>query len=109
MEIAPSKANATNQQGATRKIVSVQWEQKPVVNSGLNTGRLYSDGKQSAEKGFQSLAVHKKSWFGKNPFYIWEYQQHIGGSSQKIVFILHSSFHGESEMRVPGDISHANT
>ena len=64
MEIAPSKA--------TRKIVSIQWEQKPI-----NSGRLYSDEKQSTEREFQSLATREKSWFG--------------ASSQKIVLILHPS------------------
>ena len=63
----------------------------------LNIGRLYSDGNQSAEREFQS-------WFRRNFSYTWEYQQHIGASSQKIVLILHSSVHGKTEMTVLGDI-----
>ena len=50
-----------------------------------------------------------ESWFGRNFFYIWEYQQHIGATSQKIEFILHSSIDWELEMTVLGNISHGNT
>ena len=58
MEISPSEAN---QQRATRKIVSIQWEQKPVIFLEVNTGRLYSDGKQSAERIPKPCRAWKKA------------------------------------------------
>ena len=49
----------------TRKIVSMQGSRNQ-LNMDLNTGRLSSDGMQSAEREFRSLAVRGKSWFGKS-------------------------------------------
>ena len=70
------------------KIVSMQWEQKP-VNFALKYIKI-SDGKQSAEReNSKALQCMEKSWFGRNSSYTWEYQHHIGASSQKIELTLH--------------------